>query len=95
MRAAAGRIRLKVRLIHALDDAVLDPPEDCVIVVGRGIDINERIGRRLRLRHTVCTPQERQRLRTGADRLRLEVHLIHALDDAVFHAPENLSLIHI
>ena len=89
MRAAAGRIRLKVRLIHALDDAVLDTPEDCVIVVGRGIDINERIGRRLRLRHTVCTPQERQRLRTGADRLRLEVRLIHALDDAVFHAPEN------
>ena len=42
MSTLAERIRLKVRLIHALDDAVLDTPEDCVIVVGRGIDINER-----------------------------------------------------
>ena len=85
MSTLAERIRLKVRLIHALDNAVLYAPGNCLRIVGIGRDIGKR--RTACLRHALRAPQERQRMRAAAGRIRLEVRLIHALDDAVLDTP--------
>ena len=86
-RARVGRA--EVFGVRAEGDALFDRPEHrCEEVVVR-LDVLEGVGRTLRLRLVVRTPQERDDLTSGADVVRRERVLARSGGDSLFNSPKN------
>ena len=89
LTAAAIRIRGESGSRGAINDTLLDSPQNCVVVIASIRNIIERHGSGLGIWRTGCSPQEGHGLRSGAGSVRTEGHCGGAFSDAVLNSPLN------
>lgn len=87
LRACDGRVGAEGLGARAVGDAVLDGPQDCVIVVIARVNVRERILVQHRCRASSRSPQERHNLRTGAGYIRAEGITAGAAGDTLVDSP--------
>ena len=87
LRARNSRIGAEGGSTGAGSDAVLDGPQDCVIVVIARVNVRERILVQHRCRASSRSPQERHNLRTGAGYIRAEGITAGAAGDTLVDSP--------
>ena len=87
LRARNSRIGAEGGSTGAGSDAVLDGPQDCVIVVIARVNVRERILVQHRSRASSRSPQERHNLRTGAGYIRAEGITAGAAGDTLVDSP--------
>lgn len=66
LRTGTGIVRAKLCRAHTIRDAVLDSPQNGLVIILSGLDISKRVGIARRLRLTSRAPQECHDLRARA-----------------------------